>query len=180
MQTIIADDRDSFKSMSAWCEHYVEKIDETTAVMFKKVNHINIRVYVSNIAKRCDRKMRTKSLKGDILVWLDMPQIEFPPIPQSEDRETSFMAVYDKASGLDQVRARTGESLKDFCRRVLAPLPVRSHVRIFYHGATEQQKWNTVTKLTTIRQYAYSHANMMSRRYSTEAEDEYVQVKRNG
>lgn len=122
MKKLIADDHKDFPSIRAWCDHYMDQIDKETCVEFRDINHVNVRVYVSNFAKNRRMGLKTKTEKGGILVWLpDVDSMLIPGVAREVDPNRQIVAVYRNGKHPD-ARIFAGETMTAFCRRVLAKL----------------------------------------------------------
>ena len=122
MKTITAADHRDFKSIRAWVEHYLEKIDSDTTVAFQDVSHINVRVYVSSLAKRSDVKLKTKSVKAGIMVWLASGSGPHEIRHRYEDENSRLVAVYEQRLGGRTVRPYELEAHSEFCVRIVSGL----------------------------------------------------------
>lgn len=133
LNKIVVDSLSGFKSVRAMCEHHLAQIDEGTCVEFRDMSHINIRVYVSNFAKKINRKFQTKDVKSGIVVWLKYDSFaSYPPLDRIEDDTTDTVAVFVRGHDGLRMRPYVGENRVGFMSRVLGRME-RGHV-VRIHG----------------------------------------------
>lgn len=165
MKGITAADHREFPSIRAWVEHYLEKIDDETTVVFQDVSHLNIRVYVSCLAKRDQRKLKTKSQRCGIMVWDASGSGPHQVKQRYHDENSRMKAVYGKDVGLPDEKPYELESPSEFCIRVISALRRGQSVMI-YGG-----------KHATLRQRVYDHGYNNAIVYETKISSSQIYVK---